>query len=359
MRHLNLHAAIGLIATRAKQIAHADGSAVGLLEQEDLLYWAASGSAVRLAGSRVKAASCLPADCVSTGTILQCPDVRNDVRLDPETCRRQGINAIIAVPVFYDGKIMGCLELHFANANGYQDHDVRTCQLMAGLVTEGLARTAELELQQIFAAEHATTTGNSQKLKLELEPLANGIESVTSRESALCPECSNPIRADEIFCGMCGTEKTQPGSGDLQSKWASMWRMSEANKLPVNQVREREPDFVSGLPLANLKSDHLQQELTSADGDNNSRENIEQASKSLPPAQANAAQGKSRDQGLGGLAHRALLLSWRRFVRQYSQGQVHKPAGRTIGSIRARLSQGLRLTTFRTNSCAPPPSIRA
>ena len=310
MRHLNLHAAIGLIATRAKQIAHADGSAVGLLEQEDLLYWAASGSAVRLAGSRVKAASCLPADCVSTGTILQCPDVRNDVRLDPETCRRQGINAIIAVPVFYDGKIMGCLELHFANANGYQDHDVRTCQLMAGLVTEGLARTAELELQQIFAAEHATTTGNSQKLKLELEPLANGIESVTSRESALCPECSNPIRADEIFCGMCGTEKTQPGSGDLQSKWASMWRMSEANKLPVNQVREREPDFVSGLPLANLKSDHLQQELTSADGDNNSRENIEQASKSLPPAQANAAQGKTSAQQLYPWVSAARAKAW-------------------------------------------------
>src|SRR5207245_6835525 len=139
----------------------------------------------------------------------------------------------------------------------------------------------ELELQQIFAAEHATTTGNSQKLKLELEPLANGIESVTSRESALCPECSNPIRADEIFCGMCGTEKTQPGSGDLQSKWASMWRMSEANKLTVNKVREREPDFVSGTPLANLKSDHIMQEFNSADGDNNSRDIINLLSPSI------------------------------------------------------------------------------
>src|SRR4029077_11799776 len=68
--------------------------------------------------------------------ILRCPDASNDFRVNPEIAKRLGIVSFISVPVLHNGKTGGALELAFAKADAFHDQDVRTCQLMAGLVDE-------------------------------------------------------------------------------------------------------------------------------------------------------------------------------------------------------------------------------
>ena len=256
-KHLDLRQALDVIAERVRKFAHADGAAIGILQDEELVYQAASGSTAHLLEARTSTDSCLSAQCLLNGASLQCPEVISDLRLDSESCRQQGINALIAVPIYSQGRVAGAIELHFAKANAFQEHDVRTCQLMAGLVTEALARAAELDLKQILAAERATMIEALEKLKPQLQRLANVPEAVDQNSaSTACTECGSALSKEELFCGTCGAERGVPKAGGVQSKWASMWHLSQSkNNWQGEQIGvERE-----SLPIDDEMTDILQQ----------------------------------------------------------------------------------------------------
>ena len=256
-KHLDLRQAMDVIAERVRKFAHADGAAIGILQDKELVYQAASGSAAHLLETRTNTDSCLSAQCLRNGASSQCPEVISDLGLDSESCRQQGINALVAVPIYSQGKVAGAIELHFAKANAFQEHDVRTCQLMAGLVTEALARAAELDLKQILAAERATMIEALEKLKPQLQRLANVPEAVDQNSaSTACTECGSALSKEELFCGTCGAERGVPKAGGIQSKWASMWHLSQSqNNWQGQQIGvERESQ-----PLDDEMTDILQQ----------------------------------------------------------------------------------------------------
>ncbi len=259
MSHLDMEEAMNLVAERTQKIADADAAVIGLLEQDELVYRAASGSAAHLLGAKVHANACLSMGCLLHGATVHCPDVRKDASLGPDFCSEFGIQALIAVPIFSEGNVIGSLEVHYAKADSFREHDIRTCQLMAGLVTEAKARSAEAEWKQALAAERATMLEALEKLKPQLARLASepevepgtgehaerSAEGQTAEEKepapalpgaglsvkeTTCKGCGNPLAATQIYCGVCGTERNQPPAGNIQSKWASMWQLSQAQQ---------------------------------------------------------------------------------------------------------------------------------
>src|SRR5207237_9593624 len=122
-------------------------------EGNELVYQASRGSAVGEMGSRVPMASGLSAYCLHSGQILQCSDVRRDTRLRYELCRVRGVLSLIAVPVYHEGTLAGVLEIRLAEANSFGEHDVRSSQMMAGLVGDAIARASGLEWRQLVATE--------------------------------------------------------------------------------------------------------------------------------------------------------------------------------------------------------------
>jgi putative methionine-R-sulfoxide reductase with GAF domain len=278
---LDLQHSMDLIVERVRQITHASGVAIGLVENGNLLYRAASGAAACLLGSSINTAACLSASCLNGGFSFQSPDTVNDPKVPAEACRQLGVKSLIAVPVHYDQKIAGCIELHFAGPNAFEEHDVRTAQLMAGLMTEAMARAAEFQWKQALASERASMLAALEKLKPQLrrlagEPGSSGADDgdhLASPGPASCLQCGKALDEGQLVCGSCGTPRTQPRIPHVQSKWASLWHLSQAQtKQPLaTDLSEAglsgqtevppDPDAIPALPQATLGVSHPQEQV--------------------------------------------------------------------------------------------------
>jgi hypothetical protein len=260
----DLPAAANLIAERLQEITHATGVAIAVVRENQLEYCAAAGDAASLAGSH------LPLDS----------SLSSDGQLSTEFSRGHADQQSMALPLHHEGKLSGLLEVRFADADSIQEPDMRSCQLMAGLMTEAIARAADKEWRQALAAERAAMLEALQRIKPQLERLAVGStenaaaaarkivesaqsmvepEAVTektveprvplpvSQSSAksgretVCPQCGYQFGEQELFCGRCGTARpeTQP-SGDLQNKWASLWHLQQAAEDKQREDAEKD-----------------------------------------------------------------------------------------------------------------------
>jgi putative methionine-R-sulfoxide reductase with GAF domain len=258
-----LSSSSSLIAARAQKFTGASGAAVGVVKDDELIYKSAIGIAAEDSGMPVPIAASLSAHCLASGQTLQSPDALGDRRIPSDLCRENGVRSLIAVPALHDGKVAGVLELRFSEKNGFQEQDVRTCQLMAGLLADAIARAAELEWKQALAAERATMIEALAKIKPQLERMAveparpeppKKVEpeeqprvSTTPLEEKeavhlQCRSCGHELESEEFYCGICGTPRPSGdgGGGDLQSKWASLWHLKQAADIRKGEALEED-----------------------------------------------------------------------------------------------------------------------
>jgi len=246
VRHLDLGSAMSLVSDRLVPIARAGGAAIGILDGKKFTYRAVAGQFTLPAGTAVAMDKALCLACLRTGQVFRCMDVNPEFLLDTEECRRRGIYSLIAVPIFHDGDVVGGLELYYPTTHAFSEHDVHSCQLMAGLITEALAREEEVTRKQSLATERAVMLDALEKLRPSLTAL---VDKPGAKDSAVkpspaksastfaCRKCGHHLVGEEQFCGKCGT----PRSGDyeaptMQSKVASLWHMQEAAGKPEHKA---------------------------------------------------------------------------------------------------------------------------
>jgi hypothetical protein len=240
--HLDVDGTTSVVMERIVKITGAQGAAIGILEEGMLHYRAARGILIGQVGKTVRPEAALCSSTLLHDMILRCPDAGTDFRVNPEIAKRLGIASFISVPVLHNGKTGGALELAFVKPNAFHDQDVRTCQLMAGLVTETLTHTAEEEWRKGVAAERASMLEVLEKIKPQLARLAGSPDAALalskSRSEAAepvlaeapCQNCGNELAAGEVFCGSCGTSRAAVPGKDLQSKWATLWNLKQATE---------------------------------------------------------------------------------------------------------------------------------
>lgn len=261
--HLDVDGAAVLVVERLRKITGAQGAAIGIIDQDKLVYRAGIGMLAGLVGTSQRPEATLSAATLLHDAVLRCSDASTDFRVNPEIVQRMGLRSLIAVPVFHDGKTAGTLELVFAQPNAFHEHDVRTCQLMAGLVTEALAHAAEETWRKDVAAERASMLQVLEKIKPQLARLANdaklgmplsgsdSTDDTGTREDSLCTHCGNEIAPAEVFCGSCGTSRATTARNDLQSKWATLWNLKKASGQILASAAA---DAVPTDPDANLRA---------------------------------------------------------------------------------------------------------
>ena len=244
--------AAGLVSERLCKVTGAVSVSVCLLDGENVDCVVENGVAAGTPGRSIAAASIAATERLRNGRQFQSLDAQADTRLDIKTCGEMGIRSLLAVPIQRSDQTAGLIEVRWGLANALHECDVRTCRLMANLLTEVLDR------------EHFTSTPSSKTLVNALEhsdppktPAAEAASPSTASYSspgqpnpdlaAQCRVCGRPFSADEAFCGNCSMPRvsaTAAGEG-LQSKWASMWFMQQAQ----DSLQDRQTASAQASPL--------------------------------------------------------------------------------------------------------------
>jgi hypothetical protein len=150
-RDLTVDAVMPLVVDSARDLANAAGVAVGLLEGNQLVYRAGSGCSVANVGSRVKASLTLPPNTKPTREILRVEDADTDTRIEASICRQFGAKSLLILPLYHSRALAGVLEVLFTEPHIFEDREVRTYRLMAGLIESALEQAAQVEREHLKA----------------------------------------------------------------------------------------------------------------------------------------------------------------------------------------------------------------
>jgi len=228
----DLPAAAHIIVEHLERITNAAGVAMAVIHGDHLEYCAASGTAAGLAGSSGPIGSNLSEFLHEEQALHR---FQSASQWSADLLRRHEASCPIFFPVYYQDTIAGLLQLSFPETESIQDHEVRSCQVMAGLMGEAIGRAAELEWKQTLAAERASMLEALEQLRpqlerLAVEPPATIEEAEESQEPAspaaepipfptselenkpegspVCKQCGYQFGEGEIFCGRCGTPRS-------------------------------------------------------------------------------------------------------------------------------------------------------
>lgn len=135
---------LDLIADRARIVAGATGIAIGLLKADQLVYQAASGSAAKCVGRRVNAVLSVSAHNGARKEILRVENAATDTRIEASICRQRDAKALLIIPICREGSVAGVMEVLFNDAHTFQDGEMRTYRVMAGLVEDAMLRDIQL-----------------------------------------------------------------------------------------------------------------------------------------------------------------------------------------------------------------------
>jgi hypothetical protein len=99
----------------------------------------------------------VPADIVASREILRVENAQTDPRIEAAICRQFGAKSLIIFLIYHNRTAAGVLEVFFSEAHAFQDREVRTYLLMAGLIGEAMSHAAQLEERKNLTAEVPTT----------------------------------------------------------------------------------------------------------------------------------------------------------------------------------------------------------
>lgn len=127
-----------LVAERALAITGADGLAIALAENNEIVLRAAAGIVRPDVGARIDRDSAFSGACFRTAQVVNCDDTETDPRVNLQACRKLGARSMVAVPLCGRRRVIGVLEAFSSWPFGFNDSDIRNLSLLAELVLAAL-----------------------------------------------------------------------------------------------------------------------------------------------------------------------------------------------------------------------------
>ena len=144
---------VDLIAERAKSLTGADGAEVAMLESGLLVYRAGSVLDRATQGKGLDPDTSLAGRCVRERQPMQSDDTRLDDRVHQGLADHVGARSALCVPLLHEETAVGVLTVYSSKVAAFQDRDVHTLQLIAGVGAAGLAHAAAFEVKQALIVE--------------------------------------------------------------------------------------------------------------------------------------------------------------------------------------------------------------
>jgi len=168
-----------LVAERAVAITGADGLAIALAENNEIVLRAAAGTVRPDPGTRIDRDSAFSGACFRTAQIINCDDTETDTRLNLEACRKLGARSMVAVPLCGRRRVIGIIEAFSSWPFAFNEIDIRNLTLLAELILGALKPEDEDRFAQ--SAQAAETRLEPAKPKPpESEPCSPRATATTS-----------------------------------------------------------------------------------------------------------------------------------------------------------------------------------
>jgi len=145
-----------LVAERGIAITGADGLAIALADNNEIVLRAAAGSVRPDIGARIDRDSAFSGACFREAQIVTCDDTETDPRVNLQACRKLGARSMVAVPLCGRRRVIGLLEAFSSWPFGFNDSDVRNLSLLAELILGALKPEDEDRFAQSAQAASAT-----------------------------------------------------------------------------------------------------------------------------------------------------------------------------------------------------------
>lgn len=186
----NLNGFMQLVAEQIEYLTSATGAVVELIEGDEMVYRAATGTVSEYLGLRLKITNSISGLCISTNSILLSEDTETDSRVNLEACRKVSARSLIVAPLIYRGNPVGVLKILSKKPAGFNETDMKILQLMAGLVASGLAhqiafdelKVAQKRLYHLAHYDSLTDLANRQTFR---ESLLSAISKVKESSSII------------------------------------------------------------------------------------------------------------------------------------------------------------------------------
>lgn len=174
----NLKSFMQLAVNEMKTLTPATGVVIELVEGNEMVYKAATGTMKKYIGLRLKKNHSISGLCVQTQKILQSRDTEIDHRVNVEACRQVKARSLIVAPLFHQGNAVGVLKIVSKNPNAFKAKDAHTLQIMAGLIGAALAHQMAFETTEKLLKERTFAFNSLEKAQKALRKVAH-YDSVT------------------------------------------------------------------------------------------------------------------------------------------------------------------------------------
>lgn len=177
---LVLDEVLQLVAERAVAITGANGLAIALAENSEIVLRASAGTIKPDVGARIDRDSAFSGACFRTAQIVRCDDTESDSRVNAQACRALGARSMVAVPLCGRRRVIGLLEAFSTDPYGFNDSNVRSLSLLAELVLGALKPEDEDRFAESAQAASVKLESPSVAAALALRPGKGADDTVPS-----------------------------------------------------------------------------------------------------------------------------------------------------------------------------------
>ena len=157
---LDLGAVMMVAAKRAHQLTNSSGAVIELLENDEMVYRAASGIGEPQLGLRIPRQGSLSGQCISAAKTLICDDSEIDERVNREACRKVGLRSMIVMPLNHAASVVGVLKVMSPQVAAFSAQDIGTLSLLTELIAAAMYHATSVETNDLyFRATHDPLTG--------------------------------------------------------------------------------------------------------------------------------------------------------------------------------------------------------
>lgn len=184
---LDLKKVMNLIVSRVQSITGTDGAVIELLENNELVYQAATGPAAQQIGLRIPIEGSLSGMTIQAGKTFMCKDVENDPRVNLKACQASNIQSMIVVPLRHQSQIIGVLKAYSSKVNGVNETTAQNLEILSGVLSSSLAQANAFHEKE--AAIQALELTHHQLIQAR-----DKAEAATEAKSAFLANMSHEIR---------------------------------------------------------------------------------------------------------------------------------------------------------------------